>query len=56
MISKNSKRFSVTFKDCNYDLLLDVSKSCDLSISRVLEACFVLTCLIGLCIGGKEDK
>lgn len=56
MISKNSKRFSVTFKDYNYDSLLDVSKNCDLSISQVLESCFVLVALLGLCLGGKKDK
>lgn len=46
MISKNKKRFTITFKLEHYKMLKELAKECNNSLSKVLEAIFVLMVLL----------
>lgn len=41
MISKDKKRFTITFKKNNYDFLKEVANEMKLTISQILELMFV---------------
>lgn len=41
MISKDNKRFTITFKKNNYDFLKEVANEMKLTISQILELMFV---------------
>lgn len=53
MISKDKKRFTITFKIEHYKMLKELAKECDNSLSKVLEAMFVLMILLN---SNKEEK
>lgn len=41
MISKDKKRFTITFKNNNYDFLKEVANEMKLTISQILELMFI---------------
>lgn len=53
MISKDKKRFTITFKLEHYKMLKDLAKECNNSLSKVLEGIFVLMVLLN---SNKEEK
>lgn len=53
MISKDKKRFTITFKLEHYKMLKELAKECDNSLSKVLEAMFVLMVLLN---SNKEEE
>lgn len=52
MISKDKKRFTITFKLEHYKMLKELAKECNNSLSKVLEAMFVLMVLLN----AKEEE
>lgn len=52
MISKDKKRFTITFNIKHYEMLKELAKECDNSLSKVLEAMFVLMVLLN----SKEEE
>ena len=52
MISKDKKRFTITFNKAHYEMLVELSKECEVSVSKTLEAMFVLMVLAG----AKEEN
>lgn len=52
MISKDKKRFTITFNVKNYEILKEIAKKCNCSLSKELEAMFVLMVLLN----AKEEK
>ena len=53
MISKDKKRFTITFKLEHYKMLKELAKECNNSLSKVLEAMFVLMVLLN---SNKEEE
>lgn len=47
MISKDKKRFTITFNVKHYEMLKELAKECNCSLSKVLESMFVLMVLVG---------
>ena len=52
MISKDKKRFTITFNVKHYEMLKELAKECDSSLSKVLEAMFILMVLLN----AKEEE
>lgn len=46
MISKNKKRLTITFNVKNYEMLKELAKECNCSLSKVLETMFILVVLL----------
>ena len=56
MISKDKKRFTITFKLEHYKMLKELAKECNCSLSKVLEAIFVLAVLHNAKEEEKENR
>lgn len=52
MISKDKKRFTITFNVKHYEMLKELAKECNCSLSKVLESMFILAVLLN----AKEEE
>lgn len=52
MISKDKKRFTITFNIKPYEMLKELAKECNCSLSKLLESMFILAVLLN----AKEEE
>ena len=56
MISKDKKRFTITFNIRHYEMLKELAKECNCSLSKVLESMFILAVLLNAKEEEKENE